>query len=383
MKTVYLDNAATTPMRPEVLELVTQSMQELYANPSSSYAIGRQSKAAIEAARKQIAIYIGVEAAEIIFTSGGTEANNLILQTAIKDLGVQHIITSKIEHHAVLKTVEVLSIQYGIKVSYVPILPDGELCLETLTNLLVTSKEKVMVSLLYINNEIGTILNIEKVGKLCMEYNALFHSDTVQSIGHLDLNITTTNMHFATASAHKFYGPKGVGFAMVRKNLGAKSLINGGEQERGLRAGTEAIHQIVGMAAALKLCYDNLEEERAYVYKIKTYAIESLKREINGISFNANSDDDSRKYNLINVCLPVTNEKANTLLFQLDMAGICCSRGSACQSGSNKPSHVLAEFLTPNKLAQTSLRFSFSIYTTIEDIDYMVSSLKDVLAKYA
>lgn len=380
MKTVYLDNAATTRMRPDVLEVITQSMEELYANPSSSYAIGRQSKAAIEAARKQIAQSLGVEAAEIVFTSGGTEANNLILQTAIKDIGVTHIITSKIEHHAVLKTVEVLSIQYGIKVSYVPILPDGELCLETLANLLASSKEKVMVSLLHSNNEIGTILNLEKVGKLCLEHNALFHSDTVQSIGHLNLHVN--NVHFATASAHKFYGPKGVGFAIVRKNLGAKALINGGEQERGLRAGTEAIHQILGMAAALKLCYDNLEEERAYVYKIKTYAIDSLKRGINEISFNANSDDDSRKYNLINVCLPVTNEKANTLLFQLDMAGICCSRGSACQSGSNKPSHVLAEFLTPNKLAQTSLRFSFSIYNTIEDIDYMVSTLKDVLAKY-
>ena len=383
MKTVYLDNAATTPMRPQVLKAVTHSMEQLYANPSASYALGRQSKAAIETARKQIATYIGVEAAEIIFTSGGTEANNLILTTAVRDLGVTHIITSKIEHHAVLKVIEVLDKQYPIKVSYLPVLPEGEVCLETLASLLASAEEKVLVSLLHINNEIGTILNLDEVGALCEKHNALFHSDTVQSIGHVPLNIKKSQIHFATASAHKFYGPKGIGFAVVQKNLGAKSLLYGGEQERGLRAGTEAIHQIVGMSEALKLSCDSIKEETAYVLSIKSYAIQSFKNEIPSVNFNALSDTNTRKYNLLNVCLPIANEKANMVLFQLDMAGICCSRGSACQSGSNKPSHVLTEFLTPEKLALTSLRFSFSIYTTQEDIDYMITILNGILAKHS
>lgn len=381
MKTVYLDNAATTPMRPQVLKTVIKSMEQLYANPSASYAVGRTSKAAIESARKQIANYIGVEAAEIIFTSGGTEANNFILNTAVRDLGITHIITSKIEHHAVIKVVNHLVKQYNIKVSYLPILPEGEVCLETLTNLLASAEEKVLVSLLHTNNEIGTILDVAKVGELCQLHNALFHSDTVQTIGHAPLNIREKQIHFATASAHKFYGPKGIGFAVVQKNIGAKPLMYGGEQERGLRAGTEAIHQIVGMAEALKLSYDNSKGDTDYILSIKAYAIQSFKNEIPGISFNALSDSKTRKYNLLNVCLPYPIEKANMMLFQLDMAGICCSRGSACQSGSNKPSHVLVEFLTPEKLALSSLRFSFSIYTKKVDVDYLITTLKQILAK--
>lgn len=381
MNTVYLDNAATTPMRPQVLEAITNSMEQLYANPSASYAAGRKSKAAIEAARKQIANYIGVEASEIIFTSGGTEANNLILNTAVRDLGITNIITSKIEHHAVLKLVEHLVKHYPIKVSYVPVLPDGEICLTTLTNLLASAEEKVLVSLLHINNEIGTVLDIDRVGELCKNYNAFFHTDMVQSVGHVSLNITNSQIHFAAASAHKFYGPKGIGFAVVKKNLGARALLHGGEQERGLRAGTEAIHQIVGMAEALKLSSNNSIEETEYVSSIKAYTINSFKKEIPTLTFNALSDNDTRKYNLLNVCLPITNEKASIILFQLDMAGICCSRGSACQSGSNKPSHVLAEFLTPEKLALSSLRFTFSIYTQKEDIDYLIKTLKQILAK--
>ena len=381
METIYLDNAATTPIRPEVIEVIARNMEQLYGNPSASYAIGRQSKSIIESARKQIASLIGVEASEIIFTSGGTESNNLILHTAVKDLGVTHIITSKIEHHAVLKVVEKLLKEYAIKVSYIPILSGGEVCLKTLTSLLASGQEKVLVSLLHVNNEIGTILDVSKVGKICQEHNALFHSDTVQSIGHFPLNITESHIHFAAASAHKFYGPKGIGFAVIRKNLGARALIHGGEQERGLRAGTESTHQIAGMEEALKLSYNNIIEETSYILNIKKYAIEKLKKEIPDISFNALSDHDTRNYNLLNICIPISNEKANTILFQLDMLGICCSRGSACQSGSNKPSHVLVEFLSPEKLARTSLRFSFSIYTTKKEIDYLISSLNKLLTQ--
>ena len=380
MKTVYLDNAATTPIRPEVIEVIITSMEQLYANASATYSIGRKSKAAIEGARKQIAQYIGVEASEVIFTSGGTEANNIILNTCLKDLGVKHIITSKIEHHAVLKTIEVLANQYKVKVSYLPILPCGEVCLETLTNKLASAEEKVLVSLMHINNEIGTILNMSTVGKLCETHNALFHSDTVQAVGHIPLELNN-NIHFATASAHKFYGPKGIGFAVIKKNLGVKPLFYGGEQERGLRAGTEATHQIVGMAEALKICTNNYVKDLEYVLAIKEYAIEAFKNNINDVSFNANSDRIDRKHSMLNVCLPVSNEKASIILFQLDMVGVCCSRGSACQSGSNKPSHVLVEFLTPDKLKLTSLRFSFSIFTTKKDIDYLIDSLKKILAQ--
>jgi len=235
--------------------------------------------------------------------------------------------------------------------------------------------------LLHINNEIGTILDLERVGQLCKENNALFHTDTVQSIGHVDLDLEKCNIDFANASAHKFYGPKGIGFAFIRKKLGTKALIVGGEQERGMRAGTEAIHQIVSMAEALKLCKENLIEETKYISSIKEYAVERLTNEIKGVSFNALSDKKFRKHNLLNICLPISNEKATIVLFQLDMAGVYCSRGSACQSGSNKPSHVLAEFLTEDKLSKLSLRFSFSIYTTKKEIDYMIISLKKILAK--
>ena len=381
MRTVYLDNAATTPIKKEVINKITSSMEQLYANASATYAIGRKAKASLEASRKQIALSIGVNASEIVFTSGGTEANNLILNTAVKDLEVRHIITSKIEHHAVLKTIDSLKESYSIKVTYLPVLPSGDICIHTLEKVLSTSIDKVLVSLMHINNEIGAIIDLDQVGKLCENFKAFFHTDTVQTIGHLPLNLNKSKVHFATASAHKFYGPKGIGFAVIKNNLGAKSLFYGGEQERGLRPGTEAIHQISGMAEALKLCDENREGDSKYISEIKEYAVSSLKNKIEGVCFNGESEKIERKHTILNVCLPITNEKASIILFQLDMAGICCSRGSACQSGSNKPSHVLAEFLTAEKLALSSLRFSFSVYTTKEDIDYLIENLIKILAK--
>jgi len=242
MKTVYLDNAATTPMRSNVIKTITESMNNLYANASATYSTGRKVKASIEIVRKQIAKSIGVNASEIFFTSGGTEANNIILNTAVKDLGITHVITTKIEHHAVLKTIQFLKEQYTIKVSYLPILPSGDVCLKSLAYILGSNEEKALVSLMHVNNEIGTITDIDQVGELCEINNAYFHTDTVQTIGHLPIDLNKSKVHFATASAHKFYGPKGIGFAVIKNNLGAKPLFYGGEQERGIRPGTEATH---------------------------------------------------------------------------------------------------------------------------------------------
>ena len=379
MKTAYLDNAATTPMRPEVIEKITESLQTNYANASATYAIGRKSKAIMEAARKQIASWIGVEAAEIIFTSGGTEANNLILNSCVRDLEVVHIITSKIEHHAVLNTVKALQKYFNLQVSYVKILPTGDICMNSLKMLLEKSDLKTLVSLMHINNEIGTVLNLEAVAELCKNYKALFHTDMVQSVGHFPLNLIDSGVDFTSASAHKLYGPKGIGFAMIKKNAGLKSMQFGGEQERGLRAGTEAIHQIEGMLVALNLAYQNLYSERDYISELKNYAVAEIRKQLPEVKFNAQTDQDHRNYNLLNICLPISNEKASTTLFKLDMEGICVSRGSACQSGSNKPSHVLAEFLNKEDLAKTSLRISFSIYNTNEDTDQLIKALKKIL----
>ncbi|WP_010521789.1 cysteine desulfurase family protein [Aquimarina agarivorans] len=381
MKKVYLDNAATTPMRPEVIKKVQESMTNFYANPSATYAIGRTSKAAMEAARKEIASLVDADASEIIITSGGTEANNLILNSAVRDLGVSHIITTKIEHHAVLKTIEALQLRYAVKISYVSLLPNGDVNTTDLLNLLEGNGHKTLVSLMHINNEIGSILDLKTIGTLCKNNKALFHTDTVQSVGHFTINFKKVNVDFATASAHKFYGPKGVGFAYIKKNSGIKALQFGGEQERGLRAGTEALHQIEGMATALNLAYENLETETKSIKKIKDYAINQLQTNFEKITFNADSEKLNHNYNLLNVCLPISKEKASTVLFKLDLQGIYCSRGSACQSGSNKPSHVLAAVLPIEKLEKTSLRFSFSIYTTTDDIDALVKALKVVLTE--
>ncbi len=380
---VYFDNAATTAMRPQVIESMVEVMQDTYANASATYALGRSAKAIVETSRKYIAKQFGVLDSEIVFTSGGTESNNLILQGAVRDLGVKHIITTKIEHHAVLKTIVYLAADFGVSVHYLPILPDGTIDYLVLEQLLDTLEEDVLVSLMHINNETGVLLDLERVGNLCETNKALFHSDTVQTIGHFDINFKDVKLHFATASAHKFYGPKGIGFAYVNQECKLKALQHGGEQERGLRAGTEALHQIKGMQVALTLGYKKLEEEIKFVLDTKEYLIAELQEKISQIEFNAHSNESSRNYNLLNILLPVSYEKANTILFELDLAGIAVSRGSACQSGSNKPSHVLAEFLSEESLSKTALRLSFSIYNTTNEADYFVEVLSKIIRKYS
>ncbi|MEM9680460.1 MAG: cysteine desulfurase family protein [Bacteroidota bacterium] len=375
MQTIYLDNAATTIIRDEVIAAMTNSLQSNYGNASSTHSVGRSSKAIIEQCRKDITSYFKVSASEIVFTSGGTEADNLALRSAVRDLGVKEIITSKIEHHAVLHTAEQLQNEYDITLTFVDLDQKGQIDYDHLERLLKSNKKK-LVSLMHINNEIGNILDIKRVADLCKSHGALFHSDTVQSVGHYTLDLQDIEVDYLAASAHKFHGPKGVGFAFIRKESGLKPLIFGGEQERGYRAGTESIHNIVGMHEALKLSYQNLEKERTYIKDLKQYFIDKLSSVLPEVHFNGLSGDlDQSTYTLVNVCLPMPPEKAAMLQFQLDLKGIACSRGSACQSGSSQQSHVLTAILDENHLKRPSVRFSFSIYNTKEEIDYVVSTL--------
>jgi cysteine desulfurase len=374
MKKVYLDNASTTAMRPEVVQEMTKIMSEDFGNPSSTHSFGRNAKNILELSRKTIAKYLNCSAQEILFTSGGTEADNWILRSAVEDLKVERIITSKIEHHAVLYTVLALQSDYNIQVDYVNVNTDGSIDLTHLSNLL-SDEKKTIVSLMHINNETGTILDLERVSVICKQYNALFHSDTVQSVGKTEIDLQKTSVDFILASAHKFHGPKGVGFVFIRKNTGLQPLIFGGEQEKGLRAGTEAVHQIAGMAKALSLSYENLDQERDYISDLKKYLIEQLEIEFPSFRINGKKDD---FYNIINITLPFSSDKTSMLLFSLDMKGIAVSRGSACQSGSIKPSHVLKEMLSEADLKLPNLRISFSHYNTKEDIDWLIESLKNV-----
>ncbi|WP_299114162.1 cysteine desulfurase family protein [uncultured Winogradskyella sp.] len=375
MKNIYLDNAATTALRPEVIDKMTEVLHDNYGNASSTHSFGRSSKSIMEQCRKTIASYFNVSAAEIIFTSGGTEADNLALRSAVRDLGITEIITSKIEHHAVLHTAEQLQKEYDIKVSYIQLDENGTVDYNHL-EVLLKGDAKKLVSLMHINNEIGNILDIKRVADLCKANNALFHTDTVQSVGHYHIDLQDIKIDFMAASAHKFHGPKGVGFCFIRKESGLKPLIFGGEQERGYRAGTESLHNIVGMDEALKFAYQNIETESAYIKDLKQYFIDSLNNNLEGCHFNGTSGDlDKSTYTLINVCLPLPPEKAAMLQFQLDLKGIACSKGSACQSGSSMASHVLSAFLPKERLQRPSVRFSLSKYNTKEEIDYVVDTL--------
>lgn len=376
MKQVYLDNAATTCLRTEVIEAITETLHGCYGNPSSTHAFGRSAKSKIEQARKSIAKHLNVSAGEIVFTSGGTEADNLVIHNAVRDLGVQRIITSKIEHHAVLNAVEFLANAKQVQVDYVELDENGDVKLKHLEHLLQNSASKTLVSLMHINNEIGNKLPLQKVAVLCKANNALFHSDTVQSVGHFNLDLQKTPIDFLAASAHKFHGPKGVGFAFIRKGLPIKAMIHGGAQERGFRAGTENVHNIVGMQKALELAYTHLASESKTITELKNYFIDQLQQHIPDIQFNGQSvATEKSTYTLVNVSIPVKPEQAALMLFQLDLKGIACSKGSACQSGSDQGSFVLNEIYDSERLKNPNLRFSFSHYTTKEELDYVVQTL--------
>lgn len=382
MEKIYLDNAATTQVRENVILKMQDALTKFYGNPSSAHSFGRSAKTAIESARKTIAKYLNAHASEIIFTSGGTEADNMILRSAVRDLKVQTIITTKIEHHAVLHTVENLQKEFAINLLFVDLDNFGNPKLSHLEELLKKDGSKKLVSLMHVNNEIGNLLDIATVCRLCQEHQALFHSDTVQSIGHYPWDVQKIKVDFMVAAAHKFHGPKGIGFAYIRKNSGLKPVILGGSQERGFRAGTEAFHNIVGLEEAFVSSYDNIDDEIAYVSGLKSYFVAAIRENIPSATFNGHSGNlDKSTYTLVNVCLPIDTQKALMLLFHLDLKGIACSKGSACQSGSDSGSHVLNEILSEEDLKKPSLRFSFSKYNTKEELDYVVGVLGEFVGK--
>jgi cysteine desulfurase len=381
MKKVYFDNAATTCLSPSVIDRMTQSMHDCYGNPSSTHSFGRTAKTQIEQTRKNIAKQLNCHPSEIVFTSGGTEADNYILQCAVRDLGVRRIISSKIEHHAVTHTCDALHEAYGVTIDHVALDQKGNVNLAHLEALLQSSQEKTLVSLMHINNELGNILDVDHVAQICHENKALFHSDTVQSVCHYNIDLEKTKFDFIAAAAHKFHGPKGVGFAFIRKDVWLKPLIHGGSQERGHRAGTESVHNIVGLDEAFTTSYANLAADMVYVKGIKKYFIEQLKIVLPAVEFNGESGDlEKSTYTLVNARLPVASEKALILLFQLDIKGIACSKGSACQSGSGKGSHVLTEILSEEAMLKPSVRFSFSKNNTKDEVDYVIRILKEFAA---
>ena len=373
---VYLDNAATTPLSKEVLDEMLPYLTEHFGNPSSIHSHGRKAKAAVEKARKVVAKYLNASTAEVFFTGSGTEASNTIIKCSVRDLGVKRIVTSRIEHHCVLHSVETMA-QEGIQVDYVKLDEKGRVDLNDLESLLKASDKKTLVSLMHANNEIGTMLNLEAVAEICKTYQAIFHSDTVQTSGYFPFDVQKMKIHFLSGSAHKFHGPKGVGFIYINGEAAIKPFIDGGAQERNMRAGTENVYGIVGLGRALELALENGEENKKYISGLKHYMVDKLKTEIEGVDFNGDISDEGSNYKVLSVSLPPC-EKAELTLFNLDMAGVAASGGSACSSGSEKGSHVLEVIgANPNRKA---VRFSFSKYNTKEEIDYAVSVVKKMIA---
>jgi len=373
MNRIYLDNAATTALDPLVLEAMMPFFTEKFGNPSSIYSYGRETRMAIEQARKSVAKILNAHPAEIFFTSGGTESSNTAIFSSIRDLGCKHIITSEIEHHAVSHAVDYLKNSGKVSVSFVKLLPDGHIDLEDLEKLLSSSTVKTLVTLMHANNEIGNMIDLHSVGTLCNSYNAIFHSDTVQSVGHFPFDLRNTPVHFITGSAHKFHGPKGIGLLYINENIRIQSFIHGGGQERNMRAGTENIYGIVGLSNALEIATNNFEVDNAYILSLKLYMYEALKKNIPSISFNGDVLGKSL-YSVLNVNFPAS-EKSEMLLFNLDINHICASGGSACASGAEQGSHVIRAInVDPNQIA---VRFSFSKHNTKEEIDWVVAKLKE------
>ena len=380
MDSIYLDNAATTPVLEEVVDIMTQTLSASFGNPSSIHSQGRTAKSIIENTRKSIAKELGAQPKEIIFTSGGTEGDNMILKGAVHGLGIETIITSKIEHHAVLHAVENLEKTATVTVQYVKVLPDGSPDIDDLERLLQNDNTKKLVSLIHVNNELGTITDLETIGNLCRKNNAFFHSDTVQSIGHYRFNLEELPIDFLVAAAHKFHGPKGIGFVFIRKETGLQSLLFGGSQERGLRAGTESVHNIVGLGEAFSHAYTHLDDDQSQITDLKSYCIAQLSSKIPNLSFNGCCDDLAKStYTILNVRIPMSADKANLLGFTLDLKGICCSKGSACQAGSETGSHVLNHILSEQQLQSPSIRLSFSKFNTKQDIDHLVKVLEEYI----
>ncbi|HFK5570632.1 TPA: cysteine desulfurase family protein [Elizabethkingia meningoseptica] len=377
MNRVYLDNAATTPLLEEVIDAMVDVMKNQYGNPSSTYSIGQEAKSIIEENRRKVANYLNVSPAEIIFTSCGTESNNMIIKSCVDHLGVQRIITSPMEHKCVAETCLEMKKMRGVELVYLRPDQKGDFDLAKLEALLQNSEKKTLVSLMHANNEIGNLLDIEKIASLCKQYGALYHSDTVQTVAHMPLDFSKIMVDFASCSAHKFHGPKGAGFAFVRKSSGLKGLIVGGSQERSLRAGTENVTGIVGLGKALDIAVEHMDEYASHMEDIKAYTIEKLTEKIPGVVFNGHSaEKNASLYTVLSVLLPFKNPLIG---LQLDMKGIAVSQGSACSSGAAKPSMVMMSLLTDEQMDNcTPLRLSFSHMTTKSDIDALVNALEEI-----
>ena len=377
MNKIYFDNAATTEISEKVISEMMKAMKVNYGNPSSTHSHGRNSKAILELSRKTIAEKFNVNPKEIIFTSGGTESNNMIIKTVVIAQNIERIISTKIEHKAVLNSIESIAKERGITILFLDVdefgLPNKQQLIEHLEN----SDEKTLVSLMHINNETGTMIDLEEFGKICKSNNALFHSDTVQTIGHYNIDLDKINIDFMTCSAHKFHGPKGVGFAYIKNGQTVKPFIEGGAQERGYRGGTESIHNIVGLKTAIDISYENLENDSKKVKELKDHFIKTVMERIPETKINGKHNINESSYAILNLCLPINSDKKTILNFKLDLAGISCSSGSACQSGSSQPSHVLSEMLSDDDMKKISLRFSFSKFNTIKEVDYVVEFLKN------
>jgi cysteine desulfurase len=376
MNRIYFDNAATTALDKEVLDAMLPYMTTHFGNPSSIYSYGRESRLAIETARKTVAKLLNAHPGEIFFTSGGTESNNTAILSAIRDLSCTHIITSPIEHHAVLHTVEHYDQTKQATSSYVKLLPDGHVDLEDLENQLASRKEqRCLVTLMHANNEIGNLLPIKAVGNLCLKYNAIFHSDCVQTVGHYPVDLKKIPVHFISAAGHKFHGPKGVGLLYVNDTITIKPFIFGGGQERNMRAGTENLYGIVGFAKALELSMANHEKDSQYIQSLKTYMTGQLKSNFSGIEFNGDQEGKCL-YTVLNVGFPWT-EKSEMILFNLDINHVCVSGGSACSSGADVGSHVIRAIKKDSKLVP--VRFSFSKYNTKDEVDAVIEKLKELI----
>ena len=375
MQRIYFDNAATTPLDPEVFEAMLPYFTEKFGNPSSIYSYGRETRMAIENARKTVAKILNAHPSEIFFTSGGTESTNTAINAAVNDLGCTHIISSPLEHHATLHSVEHLAETGKVKLSYVNILPNGLIDYDDLEKLLTECKEKCLVTLMHANNEIGNMTDIERVSDLAKKYDAILNIDTVQTVGHFPIDLQKLHVHFINAAAHKFHGPKGVGMLYINRDIKIHPLINGGSQERNMRAGTENIYGIVGFAKALQMAVDNMEAESSHILAVKNYMKEQLAKNIPGVRFNGNQDGKCL-YTVLSVAFPRT-EKSDMLLFNLDINNICASGGSACTSGVEAVSHVI-KTIAPNS-NQATVRFSFSKFNTKDEVDIVVNKLKEIM----
>ena len=374
---VYLDNAATTQIAPEVIDYMSELMKSDYANPSSIHHGGRKSRILVENARKTVSNYLNTSPGNIFFTSGGTEADNMAIRRGILDNNISHAITSSISHKAVIYPLEELSDKKKIVLNYIKLDNNGKIDLIHLEDLL-KNNSRTFVSIMHANNEIGTIQPIIEIGDLCKKYNAIFHCDTVQTIAHYPIDLQKINVDFITGSAHKFHGPKGVGFIYISDNIDVEPFISGGSQERNMRAGTENVHAIAGLAKAMQLSYENMDNDKEYISQIKKHMINQLKLNINDVQFNANCTDfNSSLFKILSVSFPKISE-SEMLLFNLDIKGISCSGGSACSSGNMSGSHVLDVVCKDEN--RTGVRFSFSRYNTKEEIDYTVEKIKEIFS---